>query len=167
MASALAELGVRQCSTPGLSRFGSSEMGDCTTGVSSVLWRESGGERGESKEDVAGRGLRRTEHMLVRGVSTLPEVECGRAGASEVVDTLSDVGVMTDSVPSAVDDEAMSVWHLAFFSLIFALTASGWILSALRVATGKSATPINMLLNVLMIAPPPPVIGSHGPSSTS
>ena len=79
---------------------------------------------------------------------------------TDVFERLSDIVILL--LPLPCEEEC---WD--FLSLIAALTASGWILSAFKVSIGKSATPKSMLPMVLMIAPPPPVMGSQGPSSIS
>jgi hypothetical protein len=49
----------------------------------------------------------------------------------------------------------------------FPLPESGWIASAFKVAIGKSATPIMVVVSVSRTADAPPLIGSVGPISTS
>lgn len=108
-ASAIAELRLRECGAWGVSRFGSSmmEVGDCTIGMSSLVWRESVGDLGDASGEPSGRGFRLMELLLVGGDWTLCVEDSDGVVMSEVLDTLSNVVVVPEASCAVEEDDSV------------------------------------------------------------
>jgi hypothetical protein len=155
----------------GLRRDGSStlEIGDCIMDVSSLGSRERmAGVVGGLRFEFDGTGLRLIKGLFVAGVGIdvsdglvrtddIDWLSAGESGTARVFCTAED----------GPDEDESRLPPPGRSFRAFAFTVSGEMCKAFRASIGISATPIIMLLTVPMSALPPPVIGSHGPSSTS